>query len=190
MRFETLTIGTTKLPWPAVAAALVVMPLLAMGGLRMLKRNPAAAFGGEIPSATPFTPKAESKASANALALVSQFNAEASRGFGPSPMINRAPAPPKVQPKPEVPTVKTQEPQVPAHTTTHQQVVAPDLQISSIMAARGGSVAVINGKLRRIGDAVGNGFKVSSINAGTGEVEIAHPSGETAVFHLNKQPDQ
>lgn len=190
MRFETLTIGTTKLPWPAVAAAIVVLPLLGTAGVRMLKRAPASAFGQDAPSVTPFKPLAETTASANAMALVSQFNAEASRGFGPSPMVNRAPPPP-VAPKVPDPEVRPKVPvDEPVRTTTTQRSTPPELQISSIMAARGGSVAVINGKLRRVGDSVGNGYKISSINAATGEVEITGADGDKASFHFKKRGDE
>ncbi|HYE61443.1 MAG TPA: hypothetical protein VD997_05565 [Phycisphaerales bacterium] len=187
MRFETLTVGTTKLPWPLVAAALAVMPLLGVAGVRMLKRAPSSAFGQETPTVTPFKPAPETTPTANAVALVSQFNAEASRGFGPSPMLNRAPPPP-VQPKVPDPEVKPRvvdEP--PVRVSTPQQATPPELQITSIMATNKGSVAVINGKLRRVGDAVGNGYKIAAINAGTGEVEIVGAAGDKVMFQFKKR---
>jgi hypothetical protein len=190
MRFEKLTIGSTQLPWPAVAIALAVMPMLAVAGLRTLKRSPASALGAPIAAAAAFKPSVQSTASANASALVSQFNAEASRGFGPSPMINKAPPPPKVQPKvveqPRVVPKADPEPQ----PRQPQRLAAPDLQITSIMASQNGSVAVINGKIRRVGDAVGNGYRITVINAATSQVEVANETGDKNVYQFKGNPGE
>jgi hypothetical protein len=188
MRFEKITIGTTKVAWPVIAIALVGMPIVGVVGLRSLKRPPASALAQDITEAVGFKPSPEATASANALALVSQFNAEALRGFGPSPMTNRTPAPapkPVVVDPPKIPTVKT-----PVVTPT-QPAQPPQLQVTSIMAASNGSMmAVINGKPGRVGSDVGNGFRVASINAETGEVTIRNRAGTSAVFVLKKQSDE
>jgi hypothetical protein len=58
------------------------------------------------------------------------------------------------------------------------------------MATSNGAVAVINGKIRRKGDSVGNGYKISSINANSGEVEISNAAGVKSVFKLKNGPDE
>lgn len=186
MRFEKLTIGTTELPWPVVALTLAVMPLLAVAGLRTLKRPPASALGSEVTPAAAFKPATESVASPTAVALVSQFNAEAGRGFGPSPMINRAP-PPKVQPKVvEEPKVTPKSDPEPPQNQGPQRLTPPDLQITSIMATHNGAVAVINGKIRRVGDVVGNGYKITSIASATGVVEVSNEAGDKNLYQFKK----
>ena len=187
MRFEKLTIGSTQLPWPAVALALALMPLLAVAGLRTLKRSPASAIANQLTPVAAYKPTPQSTPSPTALALVSQFNAEAVRGFGPSPMINRAPPPPKVQPKPiEQPRSEPKVEPKPTLVPPPQRLEAPSLNITSIMAAHTGAVAVINGKIRRVGDVVGNGYRITSINATTGEIEVANDRGDKSSYHFKK----
>jgi|GEM_PF-3578175 len=186
MRFEKITIGTTELPWPVVALTLAVMPLLAMAGLRTLKRPPASAHGAEVTPAASFKPATETVASPTAVALVSQFNAEAGRGFGPSPMLNRAP-PPKVQPKViEEPKVTPKSDPEPPQNQGPQRLSPPELQITSIMTTQNGAVAVINGKIRRVGDAVGNGYRITSIASATGVVEVSNDAGDKNLYQFKK----
>ena len=187
MNFEKVTLGSTKLSWPVVAAALAAMPLVAVIGLRSIKRAPASAMAAPVET-TAFKPAVDKPVPPTALALVSQFNAEASRGFGPSPMLNRAPPPPpkSVTPPPSTPTTQVQTPQ-PAQV----QAQPPVLQVTSIMAASNGQMmAVINGKTRRVGDNVGNGFKVARIDKDTGEVAIRNREGVRVVFTLKPRSEQ
>jgi hypothetical protein len=187
MNYDKVTIGTTRLAWPLVAAALAAMPFFAVIALRSIKRPPASAMAAPV-EATAFKPAAEKPVPPAALALVSQFNAEAARGFGPSPMINRAPPPP---PKPVVATPQPVPNQPRLPETTHAPAQPPVLQITSIMAASNGQMmAVINGKPRRIGDDVGNGFKVVRIEKDTGEVAIRNREGDRYVFTLRPRSEQ
>lgn len=183
MSFETVTVGTTKVSWPILGAALIAMPIAAVFGLRTLKAQPASAFGQQIEETSSFKAKEDVQVSGPALALVSQFNAEATRGFGPSPMINKAPPPPKVAPQetPVEPVHVEPRPGVPV-----QVAPPPELQVTSIMKANNGQMmAVINGKTRRVGDAVGNGYTIKSITAG--EVLVTNRSGDVATFLLKKR---
>jgi hypothetical protein len=178
MNFEKLTFGSTRVPWPIVAAALAAMPFLAVAGLRSISSTPASAQAAPQEAAS-FRPVPPKPIPATSLALLSQFNAEASRGFGPSPMINRAP------PTPPKPVVKQQAPKPVTPAPAPRSAEPPAIQVTSIMAAGNGQMmAVINGKLRRVGDSVGNGFKVVRIDKEKGEVAIRNREGVRAVFTL------
>ncbi len=186
MKFDTVTIGTTRIPWPVLAAVIAAAPLLAVGVYRTMKQQPAPVSGVELVEAAAFNPPVDNKPSPAALALVSQFSAEATRGFGPSPMISRAPAAaPRPKPVPE-PVVARAEPE-PAPDVA---ALPPGITITSIMdGLQGQSFAVINGKIRRIGDNVGNGFAVHDINMKTGEVEIRNQLGDNFIYQIKKRQE-
>lgn len=57
----------------------------------------------------------------------------------------------------------------------------PTLTVNSIMAGRGGAMATVNGKLRRVGDEVAPGWKVSAIDPVEGTVTVAHADGREVV---------
>lgn len=57
----------------------------------------------------------------------------------------------------------------------------PAITVNSIMAGRGGAMATVNRKLRRVGDEVAPGWKVSAIDPEAGTVTIAGPEGREIV---------
>lgn len=57
----------------------------------------------------------------------------------------------------------------------------PALSVNSIMAGRGGAMATVNGKLRRVGDEVAPGWKITAIDAGSGSVTVRHTDGREIV---------
>ena len=57
--------------------------------------------------------------------------------------------------------------------------VAPTFEITSIMKTRSGPVALINGRLRRVGDEVAPGWTVQSINDLTRSVTLTGPDQRT-----------
>lgn len=58
---------------------------------------------------------------------------------------------------------------------------APAISVNSIMAGRGGAMATVNGKLRRVGDEVAPGWKIAAIDAGAGTVTVRHADGREIV---------
>jgi len=174
MKYATVTIGSAKVPWPAMATALAAAPMLCVLGLHTLmqKKTAPAAAVTNVATKGQFVPPGLPRPTPEGEALALTFNTECTQPFGPSPMINRAPPkPPPPKDPPPGPTTKekptpTGEPPPPPKP--------PTLTLTSIMDAQGQPCAVINGKIRRVGDAVGKGFKVVSINGTTGQVVIAN----------------
>ncbi len=62
---------------------------------------------------------------------------------------------------------------------------APDpvIAVNSIMAGRGGAMATVNRKLRRVGDEAAPGWKVIAIDPDAGTVTVAGPEGREIVAH-------
>jgi hypothetical protein len=61
------------------------------------------------------------------------------------------------------------------------------MSLSSIMKTRRGAMAVIDGKLRQVGDMVSPGWRVSDIDSQAGSVTLSHDTGPTRVLHLHKE---
>lgn len=85
-----------------------------------------------------------------------------------SPM-NHPPAPD--EPPPAAPV----EQRAPVAATEPPPVVA----VSSIFRTAGGAMASINGKIRRVGDPIANGWKVKDVNVQTRTVTLEGPAGAT-----------
>ena len=92
--------------------------------------------------------------------------AESKRGqpVGEAPLVYPKPAP-------------TEAPSVAAAAADP----APAISVNSIMAGRGGAIATVNGKLRRVGDEVAPGWKITAIDAGAGTVTVRHADGREIV---------
>lgn len=52
----------------------------------------------------------------------------------------------------------------------------PDVALTSVMAGRRGAVAILNGKPRQIGDTLGNGWSVATIDPAAGVVTLRRES--------------
>jgi hypothetical protein len=173
MSYPTVTIGTTKVPWPALAACLAAAPVIAVVGIRSMAqgRGQTLAAADDVAKGQ-FIPPSPIKPSGDALTLLMTFNSESAQPLGTSPMVSKAPPPPPPppaevahasQPQPQV------QPQGPATPTS-----PPQLSLTSILGGKGQSFAIINGKRRGVGDQVGNGFAVTSIDSSQGIVEVGN----------------
>jgi len=176
MKYATVKLGSTSVPWPAMAVALAIMPLLTVLGLHELAQKKTQAIGNpvlDVAAKGQFVPPTLARPSPEAEALALTFNSECTQPFGPSPVINRAP-PKSLAPKdpPPGPTDTGKTPTAPSQPPAPAK--PPTLTVTSIMDAQGQPCAVINGKIRRAGDSVGKGFKVVSINGTLGQVVISN----------------
>jgi len=176
MKYATVKLGSATVPWPAMAGALAIMPLLTVMGLHQVAQQKAQGISSsvmDIAAKGQFVSPTLGRPSPEAEALALTFNSECTQPFGPSPMINRAP--PKAAPPRDPPPGPTDVTKTPAPTTQPPgPAKPPTLTLTSIMDAQGQPCAVINGKIRRVGDTVGKGFKVVSINGTLGQVVIAN----------------
>lgn len=67
---------------------------------------------------------------------------------------------------------------------------APAFAVSAILADRKGgpAIAVVNGKVRRVGDVAAPGWTVASIDAAAGEVALTGPEGQRATASTRTRP--
>jgi hypothetical protein len=182
MSYPTVKIGSTRVPWPVLACCLAAAPALVVAGLRALahKQVIASALGADDrPQGGQFTPPEMPKPSRESVALQMAMDSECNQPFGPSPMTNKAPSKPAV---PKEPVVVAPTPTETPHGS--QPPKPPPLTLTSIMVKAANPVAIINGKVRRVGDSVGNGFKVASIDSVTGSVEISNDDGVQTTLQL------
>lgn len=63
----------------------------------------------------------------------------------------------------------------------------PTFSLSSISRGAKQNIAVVDGKLRRPGDDLGEGWSVAAIDAASGEVRLAGPDGETMTLSIRKE---
>lgn len=150
----------------------VALPLCSVVAVRWL-----------VPSAGP----ASAGASVTAPA-VPPIEAPTVREPGDSPELVRA-----VRTLLEMPTGPTTVAATRAHievkpTPTARPVARPRPTFMLTSVSRGGrqNVAVIDGKLRRTGDELGEGWTVASIDAAQGEVRLAGPEGDTMSLSLRR----
>lgn len=64
--------------------------------------------------------------------------------------------------------------------------VRPAFSLSSISRGARQNIAVVDGKLRRPGDDLGEGWSIASIDAASGEVRLSGPDGETMTLSIRK----
>lgn len=173
MRFASVTIGTSRIAWPIVAVGIAAAPMVAVLGVRSLvhKKAPVTSSNvGGLAVGGQFSPPAMPQPAAEAVGIQMSFNSECAQPFGPSPMVTHTP------PKP----VETKEPAATTPTIAEkpvdpaQPVTPPSVTLSSIMSGQGQPFAVISGRVRRVGDQVGNGFVITAIDGQAGSVEIAN----------------
>lgn len=176
MKYSTVTIGSAKVPWPIMAAILASAPMLCVVGLRTAVQKRAVGAGSsfaDIVVSGQFVPPTLPRPSAESEALALTFNSECTLPFGPSPMVNKAP--PKPPPPKDPPPNQDIRVDKPAPTGQPPSPPKPPaLTVTSIMTSQGQPYAVINGKIRKVGDPVGRGFKVTSIDGVSGQVVIVN----------------
>lgn len=175
MKYPTVTLGSAKVPWPALAAALAGAPMLCVVGLHTMMQKRGTPVAGPAANLTvkgQFVAPAMPRPSPETEALALTFSSECAQPFGPSPMINRAP--PKAPPPKDPPVASGTDEKAAPVNQPPSPPKPPALTVTSIMEGQGQPFAVINGKIKKVGDGVGKGFKVVSINGTTGEVIIAN----------------
>lgn len=161
-----------------VSAALLTAPTAALIAVMTLlpARGPlsaAAAQGSQesMPLIVPPVPEPTPEQ----VALASAMRGEAAAGFQRCPVVSRAPAQDdrsQSRPMPDEPS------------TGSKAAGPPELTVSSIMSSKGEPCAMINRKLRRLGDEVAPGWWIERIDSSTGVVVIAHAGGQRHELRL------
>jgi hypothetical protein len=176
MKYASVTIGSARIPWPAMAAVLAAAPMLCVMGLRaaVQKRSVVAQSSfADVAAKGQFVSPTVPRQTPESEALALTFNSECTQPFGPSPMVNKAPA--KPPPPKDPPPATTASGEKPAPTgQPPSPPKPPTLTVTSIMTSQGQPYAVINSKIRKVGDSVGRGFKIISIDGTSGQVVIGN----------------
>lgn len=171
----TMPAGITRhLPVLALAIApamgvLVLRAMLPSQGPASAKAAPAAVTDEALilPADAQWTPAQQE--------LRTIMTQEAAKGFASSPVLTR---------RREVVENTTPTPDLPNPDSEPPDVTPPSAALTSVMAAGEHAIAVIDGKVRRIGDAVAPGWKVSAIDRAAGTATLVHVGGTTHVLAL------
>lgn len=110
--------------------------------------------------------------------LRSTMTQESAKGFESSPVLTRRRE------------AVESSPTTPDSILPHEgprAVVPPNCTLTSVMAAGEHAIAVIDGKVRRIGDSVVPGWKVSSIDRTAGTATLVHTGGTTHTLTLRSR---
>lgn len=163
-------------------AALVAPVLLVMGVRMILQTGPAVSFAEPAPAPddgppTPASPRPRPALSDADRALLAWEAAQVevpARGSPMAPGRIPVPAPPEPQEAPAAPATPNEEPARPA------------LKLSAVMGSGDNAIAVIDGRMRRVGDAVAPGYVIRRIESRAGIVTIAGPGGITRTLAVRE----
>ncbi len=110
--------------------------------------------------------------------LRSIMTQEAAKGFESSPVLTR---------RREVIETAPPTPDMPPPIEGPETVVPPNATLTSVMAAGEHSIAVIDGKVRRVGESVAPGWKISAIDRNAGTATLTHTTGTTHTLTLRSR---
>lgn len=163
----TLLVAAFVLPSLGVLVARFGLPL----------PSPASARAAEAAGVTLPRVPTTGGGSPHQMATMRAFQEESTQPFGPSPILSRVA---------ELPPTATQPPDY-VPSPSHQEelpAAVPVFSLSSVMGSNDRSMAVINGKLCRVGDRVIEGWTVTAIDREGGRVTVTSTSGEELSLSL------
>lgn len=163
-------IGTIRNRSRLVALGALLGPVAALWGMKLLvgagpAHAPAAMESLASQQQTPALPAARGEHERHAQAYLANWVMPP----GVRSPMNYPPAPPEPVHEPVVAIAAPETPKEPA----------PAFMVNTIFATPAGGMATINGKVRRVGDALANGWKVESVDVRTRIVRLAGPGGAT-----------
>lgn len=165
----------TQLPWQVFAVMAVTMPTLGVIAARQMlsNRGPQAAQASIITPAgeqaiANLTRAVPGRRTAAQIATIRTLEDIASRPFATSPLA---------QPREQSEAVES-------------SAVPADIRftglLTSILETPNGSVALIGGKMRRVGDLLGNTWQLTSLSPDEGTATITHGSGVKQVLVMRR----
>lgn len=75
----------------------------------------------------------------------------------------------------------------PADGASAPERAPPSILVNSVMQARGVSYATVNGKLRKVGDDIGDGWIIRAIDVPSRAVTLSGPGGRTLVRSVGQR---
>jgi len=153
-----------------LAAAPVLVVVVARGVIPVSGPTPARAARQPVPAAVELVVPPVMRVTPDQQQLARVMGERAKRAAGRSPIIAR-----HVDVTHEEEAEPAREAAGPAPVP---DVVAPVVELSSIFVSRDGPIAVIAGRLRRVGDEVEPGWSLVSIDHDAGTVTLGHASGK------------
>ena len=159
-----------------VTFGMFLLPLILVKGTAlMLGQGPERATAGTDPNnvtaTTAIIAPVTREWSEEQLAATRHVELLRTKRFGPSPLLHQQPPPP--------PNNNTRPPDQPR---IHPP---PNVSVKTILKSGRGNIALINGRLYRVGDKIGDGWIVTVIDADARSVLIEHEaSGEEATLTL------
>ncbi len=172
----------TRIPWQAYVIAMAMLPSLGVLGARTLlpSRGPSQAAAaqpvGTVTAAAPSRMEKANNLGAQDQAFLDYIAASTSMRIERSPIAQRHSKNSDDRP----PTITTSQEGEPELSPTESSV-------TSILKANGQLIAMIGGKLRRVGDRLSGGWSIKDIDADGGTVTVVHISGHTKTVSLRKK---
>ena len=157
-------------PWPLLAWMLALAPAMTVVGARLMVGSqgigPSVAHAAAEVATLPMVPPVVLNDQAK---LEAASAAQDQTSTLPWILADAAPLAkePEVREKPIVP--------------------APEFAVTSIMVARGETIAVVKGRLRRVGDSPLAGWQITQIDAAAGTVTFTHEDGRSEVVALRNR---
>ncbi|MGD9691547.1 MAG: hypothetical protein AB7G17_01755 [Phycisphaerales bacterium] len=165
----------------APEAAALVAPVVAVALFRLLSPSaaPASALAREpAPSVNPAALAASVPAASKAAAEFAR--ASLAQPLGASPfLLPYASTTIETEPEPD-----ESEPAQPAPVAPVFVVDASHFILTSVMTSNSGAVVVLNGRLYRLHDSPGTGWKITNINPTKRTATLTHESGESRTLSL------
>jgi len=187
----------SKIPWQAFAALTLVLPVLGVFAARQFAQqsSPRTARASQdmlplmVVDLTAETTVAEKAAAAFDAALLQTYQSRAATPVTHSPIAStrRPVAQPVMQPQMS-PSLNTPTTRVEQDTDAGK---LPDvITVTSILAAPTGDCAIVAGRLRRTGDTVAPGWRITVINSNQGTVICENESGEVVTLRIKRAGDE
>lgn len=173
-----------RIPWQVYVAAVAVLPSVGVLTARTMlpSRGPRSASAAEPiqpssgPSAIRAT-KAEQLSTQDA-AFLELVASSASQPVAQSPIARRQGRGVRVD---------KQTPSTSKSFSVEPALRATETSVTSILKSNGQLIAMIGGKLRRVGDRLSDGWSIKEIDADEGTVMLVHVSGHTKTLSLRSK---
>lgn len=174
----------TQIPWQAVVAAAALLPTVGVLAARSVLPSSGPRMASAAPSADPsggtsaIRSSSAGKLSAQEVAFLEMIATNKSSAITRSPIAQKAGRNVRIDDQPQSASKSFND--EPALRSTESSV-------TSILKSNGQMIAMIGGKLRRVGDRLSDGWSVKNIDADEGTVLLAHVSGYTKSLSLRKK---
>ncbi|MFO0857652.1 MAG: hypothetical protein U0640_09890 [Phycisphaerales bacterium] len=174
----------TQIPWQAVVAAAALLPTVGVLAARSVLPSSGPRAASAAPSVdnesgtTSIRSNSAGQLSAQDVSFLETIASNRSSPITKSPIAQKAGRNVRIDDQPQS-TSKS--------FTDEPALRSTESSVTSILKSNGQMIAMIGGKLRRVGDRLSDGWSVKNIDADEGTVLLVHVSGYTKSLSLRKK---